>query len=248
MNPGKPGLQMHRLDRARDRSFWSARVNDDLRLILHRTDTSLLLCYVAHHDAAYAWAEKRKLTVHPATGAAQMVVLQETVQEIVVPRYIEQPVPRTPKPLPMLAAASDAELLSYGVPADWVSTVRQANEDSVLEIAEQLPEEAREAVLSLATDVRSGPAPEAQVQAPAGKDVAAQEVAASRTPMHSDGSAWWRTSMNLRPRSMRHGTSGPSSCIRHREPSSNETSAAPHASQAQPGRERRLSRFTEPCT
>jgi mRNA-degrading endonuclease RelE of RelBE toxin-antitoxin system len=159
MNPGNPGLQMHRLDRARDRNFWSARVNDDLRLILHRTDASLLLCYVAHHDSAYAWAEHRKLTVHPATGAAQMVVVKETIQEIVIPQYVEQPVSRIPQPLPMLAAASDTELLSYGIPVDWLSTVRSADEDTVLEIVEQLPEEAREAVLSLATGIRPSPAP-----------------------------------------------------------------------------------------
>jgi hypothetical protein len=30
------------------------RVNDDIRLIVHRTATSPLLCYVGHHEAAYA--------------------------------------------------------------------------------------------------------------------------------------------------------------------------------------------------
>ena len=49
MNSAHPGLQMHKLDRARDRNFWSARVNDDLRLILHRMDASTVFCYVAHH-------------------------------------------------------------------------------------------------------------------------------------------------------------------------------------------------------
>jgi len=46
-------------DRAKDPNFWSARVSDDLRIIVHRTDESLLLCYVGHHDGAYAWAERR---------------------------------------------------------------------------------------------------------------------------------------------------------------------------------------------
>jgi hypothetical protein len=27
MNPAHPGLQMHKLDRARDKSFWSARIS-----------------------------------------------------------------------------------------------------------------------------------------------------------------------------------------------------------------------------
>ena len=65
MDPSAPGLSFHRLDKAKDRRFWSVRVNGDIRLIVHRTDTSLLLCYVGHHDRAYAWAERRKLETHP---------------------------------------------------------------------------------------------------------------------------------------------------------------------------------------
>jgi mRNA-degrading endonuclease RelE of RelBE toxin-antitoxin system len=52
LNPASPGLRFHRLDRARDPNFWSVRASDDIRLIVHRTPTSLLLCFVGHHDAA----------------------------------------------------------------------------------------------------------------------------------------------------------------------------------------------------
>jgi mRNA-degrading endonuclease RelE of RelBE toxin-antitoxin system len=54
VNPAHPGLQFHRIDRARDPSFWSVRVSRDIRLIVHKTAQSLLLCYVDHHDKAYA--------------------------------------------------------------------------------------------------------------------------------------------------------------------------------------------------
>ena len=37
MDPARPGLQFHRLDRARDRNFWSVRVSSDIRIIIHRT-------------------------------------------------------------------------------------------------------------------------------------------------------------------------------------------------------------------
>ncbi|MCB1809715.1 MAG: hypothetical protein KDK04_03395 [Candidatus Competibacteraceae bacterium] len=33
MNPENPGFKLHRLDRARDKRFWSARVSLDIRLI-----------------------------------------------------------------------------------------------------------------------------------------------------------------------------------------------------------------------
>lgn len=58
LNPASPGMQFHKLDKARDKNFWSVRVSSDIRLIVHRTATSLLLCYVDHHDRAYAWAER----------------------------------------------------------------------------------------------------------------------------------------------------------------------------------------------
>src|ERR1035441_6663350 len=72
LNPAQPSLQFHKLEKAKDQSFWSIRVNRDLRLIVHRTGTSLLLCYVNHHDEAYYWAERRRLETHPNTGAAQL--------------------------------------------------------------------------------------------------------------------------------------------------------------------------------
>ena len=46
---------------------------------------------------------------------------------------------------------TDDELLSYGVPHEWIADVRAANEDSILDIADHLPEEAAEAVLEIAT-------------------------------------------------------------------------------------------------
>ena len=61
LNPASPGHSLHKLDRARDKHFWSVRVGIDLRLIVHRSADSLLLCYVDHHDKAYIWAERRKL-------------------------------------------------------------------------------------------------------------------------------------------------------------------------------------------
>lgn len=35
-NPQNPGLSLHRMDRCRDPDFWSARVNRDIRIILHK--------------------------------------------------------------------------------------------------------------------------------------------------------------------------------------------------------------------
>jgi superfamily I DNA/RNA helicase len=158
MNPAAPGMQFHKLDRAKDRAFWSVRVSSDIRLIVHKTDGSLLLCYVGHHDDAYQWAERRRLEAHPKTGAAQWVEIRERVQEIAVPRYVEVEQPTPPKPL-LFATVSSEELLAYGVPPEWIDTVRAATEDGILELVEHLPSEAAEALLDLATGTTPKPAP-----------------------------------------------------------------------------------------
>lgn len=150
MSPASPGMSFHRLDRAKDKNFWSVRVNADIRIIVHKTPGSLLVCYVDHHDRAYDWAERRRLETHPRTGVAQLVEIRETVKEIVVPVYVaaEQP---TASKAPIFAGRSDEELLGYGVPAEWLNDVRQVDEDGLLVLAERLPAEAAEALLELAT-------------------------------------------------------------------------------------------------
>jgi superfamily I DNA/RNA helicase len=52
---------------------------------------------------------------------------------------------------------TDEQLLAYGVPAEWLADVKQANEDSLLTLAEHLPAEAAEALLELATGGKPQP-------------------------------------------------------------------------------------------
>lgn len=187
LNPASPGMSFHKLDKARDKNFWSVRVNSDIRLIVHRSDTSLLLCYVDHHDKAYAWAERRKLETHPKTGAAQLVEIRETVKEIVVPVYVQTELPLAPalrveKP-PLFAENADDELLSYGVPVEWLSDVKKATEDTLLLLAEHLPAEAAEALLELATG---------------GKPRLTQRVSATVNPFeHPDAQRRFRVMTNI---------------------------------------------------
>ena len=145
-NPESPGLSLHRVDRARDSNFWTARASRDIRIVLHKKDGSTLLAWVGHHDDAYAWAERRRVEAHPKTGAAQIVELRERVEDIVIQRYIEEAI----KKPAIFAKESDENLLSWGVPEDWLETVRKATEDTVLDIAGHLPSEASEALLSAA--------------------------------------------------------------------------------------------------
>ena len=182
VNPASPGMRFHKLEKARDKNFWSVRVSKDIRLIVHKTDNSLLLCYTGHHDDAYRWAERRKLQTHPKTGAAQLVEIRETVQQITVPKYVEVEQPAPPKPA-LFAGIADDELLRYGVPPEWLDDVRQANEDTILDLADRLPGEAAEALLELATG---------------GTPQIAQPVAADVNPFeHPDAQRRFRVMTNV---------------------------------------------------
>jgi mRNA-degrading endonuclease RelE of RelBE toxin-antitoxin system len=161
LNPANPGMQFHRLDKVKDKHFWSIRVNKDVRIIAHRSETSLLLCFVDHHDRAYAWAERRKLEAHPTTGAAQFVEVRERVQEVVIPAFVPAPATESKPTLPrcLFEHLDDETLLGYGVPLEWLPDVRQATEDSLLHLADRLPAEAAEALLELATGGKPAPRP-----------------------------------------------------------------------------------------
>ena len=45
VNPASPGMSFHKLEKSKDKNFWSVRVGSDLRLIVHKSEASILLCY-----------------------------------------------------------------------------------------------------------------------------------------------------------------------------------------------------------
>lgn len=160
MDPTGNGLQLHRIDKSKDANFWSARVNRDIRLIVHKTGDSMLVAYVGHHDDAYAWAERRRIEAHPRTGAIQIVEVRERVEDVAPPATFDFVFPITAKPerkaaQPQLfATLNDDALLSIGVPADWLADVRAATEDGFFALARHLPAEASEALLEYAATGR----------------------------------------------------------------------------------------------
>jgi len=44
--------------------FKSARVNQDIRIIFYEEDDISIICYVAHHDDAYKWAERHHFSIN----------------------------------------------------------------------------------------------------------------------------------------------------------------------------------------
>ena len=151
MDPSAPGLSFHRLDKAKDKRFWSVRVNADVRLIVHRTDRqpSALLRRSSRPRLRVGGAQKagdapndRRRTNHRAAASRSA---KSSSRRTCRRRNRRRPRrSRWPRCL-------TTPLLGYGVPAEWLVDVREADEDGLLALAGHLPAEAAEAVLELAT-------------------------------------------------------------------------------------------------
>ena len=158
IDPTGNGLSLHRIDKSKDPNFWSARVNRDTRLIVHKTGESTMVAYVGHHDDAYAWAERRRIEAHPRTGAIQIVEVRARVETVAPPPpnfAFSAPAAKVEtQAAALFAKLNDDALLCVGVPADWLADVRVATEDAFFALAAHLPAEASEALLEYAATGR----------------------------------------------------------------------------------------------
>lgn len=151
-DPDRPGMSLHRIDASKDPNFWSVRVDRDIRIIVHKLGASLALVYVGHHDDAYRWAGRRRMEVHPTTGALQIVEVRERVVEIAAPRQGDLFVTAigSDARAHLFAGLDRAALLTIGVPEDWIADVLAADEDQFFALTPHLPPEAAEALLEFA--------------------------------------------------------------------------------------------------
>ena len=153
-DPTASGFNYEKIRAARDPHLRSVRIDGDWRGIVFvppRSDLYILL-YVDHHDAAYRWAENRKLTINPVTGAMQVVLVEEVSAP---PAPAEVAVRQAPDKMDehqrLFAALSDTELLSLGTPPDLLSRVRQITSEAALDALQPvLPIEAYEGLFLVA--------------------------------------------------------------------------------------------------
>ena len=145
-DPSSPGINFESIEGGKDSRMKSARITQDLRTIIHQTDQMLTLLFAGHHQQAYKWAERRRVEHHPVTGTLQIVETSESVQDelqAVAPPYEAQR---------LFADYDDDYLLSLGVPEDWLTTIRQIqNDDQLLAVAGKLPEEVAERLVTVAS-------------------------------------------------------------------------------------------------
>ena len=150
-DPKSPSINYEKIHAAAESNLKSVRIDQDWRGIVFKPDVGdvYVLLHVDRHDPAYRWAERRKLTINPVTGAMQMVVIEEVAAEPVAASSVN-----LAKPIQtdlLFAGLNDHELMSLGVPQEMLSSVRKINVETDLDgIQSILPVEAYEGLFLVA--------------------------------------------------------------------------------------------------
>lgn len=147
MTPEAPGLNFEPVQGAREKDFFSIRVNDDVRIILYKKDARVLFLYTDHHDKAYKWAERHKISENLRTGAAQLIDtdVEEIRKKVTIQAYeyeVREP--------PVFASWSDGYLLDLGVPPQLLSVVNEVSRSGLYDLIGHMPEDVMERLMRLA--------------------------------------------------------------------------------------------------
>ena len=160
-DPKSPGINYENINGARDPNLKSVRLDGDWRGIVFKPSAGdvYVLLYVDHHDDAYRWAENRKLTINPVTGAMQMLTFesvtepppQEPTSTNAAAGDIALVVPTAVAPPALFAGLEARELMSLGVPQELLTFVRGITSEDELDAKQaQLPLEAYEGLFLVA--------------------------------------------------------------------------------------------------
>jgi len=139
-NPMASGINYERIRDAADPNMRSVRINDNMRGIVLKPDVGNVYCllWVDQHDAAYHWASRHRVAVHPDVGSIQIYAVQ---QEETKPSDTESTEPG------LFDALKDREIRRLGVPDDRLAAVRAIRHEEELDSLQSiLPDEAYEAL------------------------------------------------------------------------------------------------------
>ena len=146
-NPKSPAIHLESINQMKDDTLWSARVDDEYRVIVGMLGNDVYsLVYVDHHDEAYAWAMKKKFVWNEHTQSCQLVplVVDST------PAPVETPQSNDVVETRVMDDITTEQLLSIGVPEDMVESVKKINDLNGLDAYyDLLPNDAFENLFNL---------------------------------------------------------------------------------------------------
>ena len=147
-NPLAPSINYEKITKFRDPTLRSVRIDQNYRGIVKKPDSGnvFMLLWVDHHDKAYKWAENKICNIHPETGSLQIF----DVEGVPTPQKLSSEQEKK-VPISIFANIRDRQLLQLGVPEILLPLVRSIETEEQLDnAAEQLPQEAYEALFFLA--------------------------------------------------------------------------------------------------
>ena len=148
-------LRCHRINKMKcDPSFWSARVNDDIRAIFSLDGERKTLLYVDHHDAAYNWCEGKYIR---KTSFGATMLYDESMIAVEEHLATENHVfPADAKSLLEKQGLKKKQLIKIGITEIHADNLMKiVDEDLYLDYIQIYPQEIQEALLSLETGVKS---------------------------------------------------------------------------------------------
>ena len=157
-DPMSGGINYESIKGTRDKNLKSVRIDQDWRGIVLKPESGdiYVLMYVDHHDAAYKWAEGKRIAINPVTGALQVFAVESVVEPALEEaRYNAESLPaermRGSAAKALFDSVSDQELMSLGTPSELVEQVRSIRSETELDALQTyLPVEAYEGLFLVA--------------------------------------------------------------------------------------------------
>ena len=140
-NPRSPGINYEKINNGCDNKICSVRIDDTYRgIVVRQEETGVyLLLWVDHHDDAYAWAQRKKCIINPATGNVQVFDITTEMPET------------SDDSKKLYENISDNDLVALGIPDEQIPLVRTiVSEEMLHSLKNSFPEDAYEVLEWLA--------------------------------------------------------------------------------------------------
>ncbi len=148
-DPTSPGLNYEKIQAVRDQKLHSIRVDQSYRAIVLRSNAYILL-WVDKHDDAYEWARKHNSSIHPQSGAIQIIEVIETAA------LVEESPAFTPKSTDdatpdIFVRFTDADLRQLGATDVTLPLLRAIkDDDTLIRYERRFPKQVYDALFRLA--------------------------------------------------------------------------------------------------
>ncbi len=152
-NPTQASIHYEPLHQMADPKVRTVRIGDDYRaVVVHPPQGDVFLCvWVAHHDEAMAWAQRKRFDVNPHTGSLQVWEAKAGTEPAAAPAAAPAAKSGGVPTGRLLHGRTDDDLLLLGVPEPLLPAVHALRVESDLDqLSAYLPREASDALYMLA--------------------------------------------------------------------------------------------------